>query len=96
MLHLIFQSPIETAILERIDSGDDVLFLENAVLRILAKGSLGSVLTELVKHNRLFVLADDINVRGISATELVKGIEVIDYSEWVDLTVKNPIIQSWN
>jgi sulfur relay protein TusB/DsrH len=41
------------------------------------------------------VLADDIKVRGISASELVKGIEVIDYSEWVDLTVKNPIIQSW-
>lgn len=95
MLHLIFQSPIETAILERIESGDDVMFLENAVLRILAKGSLGAVLTELVKHNRLFVLADDINVRGISVTELVKGIEVIDYSEWVDLTVKNPIIQTW-
>lgn len=95
MLHLIFQSPIETAILERIDSGDDVLFLENAVFRILAKGNLGTVLTELLKHNRLYVLSDDINVRGISVTELVKGIEVIDYSEWVDLTVKNPIIQSW-
>ena len=40
MLHLIFQSPIELALLERIVSGDDVVFLENAVLRILAKGSL--------------------------------------------------------
>ena len=95
MLHLIFQSPIEIAMLERIDSGDDVLFLENAVLRLLAKGTLYTALTKLLKHNRLFVLADDIKVRGISASELVKGIEVIDYSEWVDLTVKNPIIQSW-
>jgi tRNA 2-thiouridine synthesizing protein B len=95
MLHLIFQSPIETAILERIDSGDDVLFLENAVLRILAKGSLCPALTDLLQHNRLFVLADDIKVRGISASELVKGIEVIEYSEWVNLTIKNPLIQSW-
>ncbi|MEY3882635.1 MAG: sulfurtransferase complex subunit TusB [Pseudomonadota bacterium] len=95
MLHLIFQSPIETAILERIDSGDDVLFLENAVLRILAKGSLCPALTQLLKHNRLFVLADDIKVRGISVSELVKGIEVIEYSEWVNLTIKNPLIQSW-
>ena len=95
MLHLIFQSPIETAILERIDSGDDVLFLENAVLRILAKGILCPALTDLLQHNRLFVLADDIKVRGISASELVKGIEVIEYSEWVNLTIKNPLIQSW-
>jgi tRNA 2-thiouridine synthesizing protein B len=96
MLHLIFQSPIDTAILERIDSGDDVVFLENSVLRILQKGSLSNTLTQLLKQNRLCVLVDDIEVRGILANELVKGIEVIDYSELVRLTVKNPVIQSWS
>ena len=96
MLHLIFQSPIDIAILERIDSGDDVVFLENAVLRILQKGSLSDTLTQLLKRNRLCVLVDDIEVRGIVADELVSGIEVIDYSELVRLTVKNPVIQSWS
>ena len=96
MLHLIFQSPIDIAILERIDSGDDVVFLENAVLRILQNGSLSDTLTQLLKQNRLYVLADDIEVRGIVADELVNGIEVIDYSELVRLTVKNPVIQSWS
>jgi tRNA 2-thiouridine synthesizing protein B len=95
MLHLIFQSPIDIAILERIDSGDDVVFLENSVLRILQKGSLSKSLMQLLKQNRLCVLADDIGVRGIAADELVNGIEVIDYSELVSLTVKNPVIQSW-
>ena len=95
MLHLIFQSPVNIAILERIDSGDDVVFLENAVLRILQKGSLSDTLSQLLKQNRLYVLADDIEVRGIAADELVNGIEVIDYSELVRLTVKNPVIQSW-
>ena len=47
MLHLIFQSPIEIAILERIDSGDDVVFLENSVLRILQNGSLSDILDAL-------------------------------------------------
>ena len=96
MLHLIFHSPIETAVLERIDAGDDVVFLENAVLRILAKGSIAPVLKDLLKQNRLYVLVSDIQVRGIAVTELVTGIEVIDYPELVDLTVKNPIIQSWS
>ena len=96
MLHLIFHSPIDMAILERIDSGDDVVFLENSVLRILKKGSLNDTLTQMLKHNRLFVLAEAIEVRGIVADELVNGIEVIDYAELVRLTVKNPVIQSWS
>ncbi len=95
MLHLIFQSPIEVAILERIDSGDVVVFLENAVLRILQNGLLSGTLTQQLKRNRLCVLSDDIVVRGIAADELVNGIEVIDYSELVELTVNNPVIQSW-
>ncbi|HEY5139666.1 MAG TPA: sulfurtransferase complex subunit TusB [Methylococcales bacterium] len=96
MLHLIFQSPIEIAILERIDSGDDVVFLENSVLRILQKGSLNDSLIQLLKQSRLYVLVDDIEIRGIEADELVNGIEVIDYPELVSLTVKNPLIQSWS
>jgi tRNA 2-thiouridine synthesizing protein B len=96
MLHLIFQSPIALAILERVDSGDDVVFLENSVLRILQNGSLSETLTQLLTQNRLCVLAEDIEVRGIAAHELVNGIEVIDYSELVRLTVKNPVIQSWS
>jgi len=96
MLHLIFQSPIELAVLERIALGDDVVFLENAVLRILEKGSLGASLSECLKQNRLYVLADDIGVRGIQLSELVTGIEVIGYEELVALTIKNPVIQSWS
>ena len=96
MLHLIFQSPIEIATLDRIDSGDDVVFLENAVLRILQNGNLSETMTQLLTQNRLCVLAEDIEVRGIAAHELVNGIDVIDYSELVRLTVKNPVIQSWS
>lgn len=95
MLHLIFQSPIEAAVLERIDSGDVVVFLENAVLRILQNGLLSSALTQQLERNRLCALSDDLVVRGIVAEELVNGIEVIDYAELVELTVNNSVIQSW-
>lgn len=95
MLHLIFQSPIETAILERIDSGDVVIFLENAVLRILQNGSISNTLAQQIGNTRFCVLSYDIAVRGIVPNELVKGIEVIDYTELVELTVNNPVIQSW-
>jgi len=95
VLHLISQSPIEIAILERIDSGDDVVFLENAVLRVLQNGLLRDTLTQLVTRSRVHVLSEDIEVRGITSDELIKGIEVIDYNGLVALTVNNPVIQSW-
>ncbi|HEY8160180.1 MAG TPA: sulfurtransferase complex subunit TusB [Methylobacter sp.] len=95
MLHLVFQSPIETAILERIDSGDVVVFLENAVLRVLQDSVISDTLTRQLGRNRFCVLSDDIAIRGIAPNELVRGIEVIDYAGLVELTVKSPIIQSW-
>lgn len=96
MLHLIFQSPIEGAVLERVDSGDVVVFLENAVLRTLQNGAISDTLTQQLDSNRLCVLSDDLAVRGIAPDELVTGIELIDYAELVELTVNNPVIQSWS
>jgi tRNA 2-thiouridine synthesizing protein B len=95
VLHLIFQSPIEAAILERIDTEDIVVFLENAVLRTIQNSVISDTLMQQMSCNRLFVLSDDIAVRGITPNELVKGVEVIDYAELVELTVNNPVIQSW-
>lgn len=72
-----------------------MVFLENAVLRTLQNSSINTSLTQQLGDNRLCVLSDDIAVRGIAPTELVKGVEVIDYTGLVELTVNNPVIQSW-
>jgi len=96
MLHLIFQSPVEAAVLSRISPGDDVVFLESAVLGLLQKGDLAGVLTGLIARCRLYVLIDAINTRGILADELVAGMALIDYAGLVALTVKSPVIQSWS
>jgi len=95
VLHLVFQSPIEAAVLERIDSGDVVVFLENAVLRVLQNSVISDAVTQQLGKNRLCVLSDDIAIRGISPNELIEGLEVIDYAGLVELTVNNPIVQSW-
>lgn len=95
MLHLIFQSPIDIAVLDRMGSGDVAVFLENAVLGLLQKGKFADVLNNQLNMNRLFVLSEDMEVRGILASELVSGLEVIGYAGLVDLTVENPLITSW-
>lgn len=95
MLHLIFQSPIEAAVLQRIDAEDVVVFLENAVLRVLQGSHIGEIITQQLGSNRLYVLSDDIAMRGIAPDALIKGFKVIDYAGLVELTVNNPVIQSW-
>lgn len=95
MLHLVSQSPLENAILMRMKEGDDIVFLDNAVLRLLKTGDLNNSLSELLKVHQLYTLADALAVRGISAEELIQGIHIIGYPELVALTVKHPVIQSW-
>ncbi|MEI6146101.1 MAG: sulfurtransferase complex subunit TusB [Methylococcales bacterium] len=96
MLHIIAQSPIDSAIFQRIGAGDDVLFLDKAVLNLLEKGLLSEVLRSLLVEYQFFALADDLEVRGISSSELLQGITVITYSDFVNLTVKNSLIQTWS
>ena len=95
MLHLIFQSPIETAILERIDSGDVVVFLENTVLWALKNSRINNLLTQKLSSNRFCVLSEDMAVCGIVPHELAKGVEIIDYAGLVILATNNSVIQSW-
>jgi sulfur relay protein TusB/DsrH len=95
MLHLIFQSPVDPAILDRMDSGDVAVFLESAVLGVLQKSRLAEALIKKLNSNRLCVLSEDMAVRGILVPELAAGMEVIDYAGLVKLTVENPLITSW-
>ncbi len=95
MLHIISQSPIEHTVLGRIDTGDQVLFVENAVLSLLEGGRLASNLVQLQIKARLFILAPDLETRGIDKEKLVAGIELIEYTGFVELTVENKVIHSW-
>jgi sulfur relay protein TusB/DsrH len=95
MLHLISQSPIVSAVLARVAVDDEIVFLCSAVLRLLQTGADHHSLSQLLKTHQLYVLADDLAVRGITPEELIQGIKIIDYTELVALTVKHPVIQSW-
>ena len=96
MLHLISQSPIETAIFERIGAGDDVLLLEASVCIARQGHYLNAELQRLQTQDcQVFTLDVQLALYGIEVERLLPGINVIDYSGFVELTVKNPVIQTW-
>ena len=93
MLHLIFQSPTSDALLDRIGSGDDVVFLENAVFQINKGCVFLEKLQRLLSDNVfLYALQEELTTRGIDVDE---SVSVIDYAGLVKLTEKNKIIKTW-
>lgn len=96
MLHLIYQSSLESATLQRIALNDSVLFMENALFRLLKTNHNANELKAMSKLHSLFVLGEEIEIRGIHPSELITGIKVIDYQGFVTLTLKHRLIQTWN
>jgi tRNA 2-thiouridine synthesizing protein B len=96
MLHLIFQTPIEKAVLQRMEAGDSVVFLHNAIFRVLRNGNFAEDLIPLLPTMQFYILADELNIRGIEPERVLSGIEIIDYEGLVKLVVAHSLIQTWN
>jgi len=97
MLHLIFQSAIDKALIQRIDNLDEVIFLESALFQLNRQGMFSTALEQMLKgRTRCYVLDVELETRGIKIEELIAGIELIDYAQFVELTENNKVIKTWN
>jgi tRNA 2-thiouridine synthesizing protein B len=50
----------------------------------------------MLTQNQLCALSSDLLARGILSEELLDGIEIIDYTGFVNLTIEHSVIQSWD
>ena len=90
MLHLVFN--ISAEVLARLQPQSSVLFLNNAIFGLLKNSKWQNELAEITP---CYVLKEDLSLRGIEMDLLIDGIEAIDYTQFVTLTVKNTPIQTW-
>ncbi|MBD9358122.1 DsrH/TusB family sulfur relay protein [Methylomonas albis] len=96
MLHLLSQMPLQTAVVERIGNGDDVVLMDGAVCATLTGHSGNALLRQLLSQScRVYALQEMLLVHGVEQQGLLVGVELIDYAGLVELTVKNPVIHSW-
>ncbi|CAD6873030.1 DsrH/TusB family sulfur relay protein [Methylomonas fluvii] len=97
MLHLLSQLPLQAALIERIGSGDDVVLMGGAVCAALAGHSGNALLRQLLSQScRVYALQEMLLVYGVEPQFLLSGLEAVDYAGLVELTVRNPVIHSWN
>lgn len=83
------------ACLARAVAGDTVVLMENAVYASIKGGRWAQRLAAAGPELRLFALAPDLSGRGLSPSEIVAGIELLDYTGLVELSCEYAVIQSW-
>ncbi len=98
-LHTVNKSPFATqaliSCLNHAKAGDAILMFEDAVYGGLGGTGLTEIIAEFGKNVSLYVLSPDLAARGIDAGRLIKGIEGVDYSGFVDLVAKHDRTHAW-
>ena len=99
MLHTVNKSPFEKNTLESCinlaKSGSSVLLIEDGVIGAMKGTTHSQKVADAMKNVSFYVLGPDLKARGLSESNVVDGIKVIDYSGFVDLTVDHDTVQSW-
>ncbi len=96
MLHLVSLSPLRQEIVERIAAGDDVVLQQGTVWAALRGHADNAKLLQLLAQStQVYVLKEILEVNGIVSSQVLAGVNIIDYPGLVGLTVKNPVIHTW-
>ena len=98
MLHIVNKSPEQARALQSclrmaLD-GHSVLLIEDGVYAATAAGAKASGLDAACKRLKVYVLAPDLEARGM-ALKRIDGIASVDYAGFVDLVANHPTTQSW-
>lgn len=95
MLHIFSTSPYQSdfpAFVRTLKEGDEVMLIQDGVLAALANSpKLESLLNVPLS---LYVLADDLEARGLVA-QISTSATTVSYTDFVALTVKNPQLMTW-
>ncbi len=99
MLHTVNKSPFERNTLESClrlaRKGSGVLLIEDGVYAALKGSAVSDVVAKRTEDFKFFVLAPDIEARGIGEMPLIDGVEAIDYGGFVDLVAEYDAVHSW-
>ena len=100
MLHIVNKSPFERytflSCLETAQDGSSVLLIEDAVVCATVGGRFADILTEaIMREVAFYALNPDLKARGFSDKQVLKGVKLIGYEDFVDLVADHRNVQSW-
>jgi len=93
LLHTVSKSPFEknslATCLRLALEGSSVLLIEDGVYGAVVGTSVSELLSGAANRLQLYVLGPDLQARGLSESDVMDGIKVIDYEGFVDLVVEH-------
>ncbi|MBN2886651.1 MAG: sulfurtransferase complex subunit TusB [Chromatiaceae bacterium] len=99
ILHTVNKSPFERDALESCltfaTEGAAVLLFEDGIYAALRGTRVESRVREAMGKVKLHVMGPDLRARGLGEDRLIEGIEVVDYSGFVDLATQHDKVQAW-
>lgn len=99
MLHTVNKSPSEKPSLQSClrlaSAGSDILLIEDGVYVAVYGTKFSKLVERSLKSHQVYALEADLECRGLDKSQLIDGVEVIDYKGFVSLAVRNKAIHSW-
>jgi tRNA 2-thiouridine synthesizing protein B len=98
MLHTVNKSPFDRnsldSCLNHAKDGSSVLLFEDGIYAVL-KGSAASGKLQKASGISVYALGPDLKARGIGEDQIIEGVKVVDYGDFVDLVTRHDNVQSW-
>ena len=99
VLHTVNKSPFErnalASCLRLAREGSSVLLLEDGVLASLDHTPHADKVKAAMGHLKFYVLAPDMQARGLDESNIMDGVEIVDYAGFVDLATAHNTVQAW-
>jgi tRNA 2-thiouridine synthesizing protein B len=98
MLHIISKVPLTAPLFDRLGThaSDSVIVIGDAVITLMRHGEWANYWDAVLANMNVSVLAVDLALRGIGEADIVSGLNIVDYSGFVDLTVDHSVMHSWH
>ena len=99
MLHTINKSPFENSTMSSCiamcSQDSSILFIEDGVISDMKSTKFSELIENALKEFKMYVLKPDLEARGLSLNNVIEGVEIVGYDEFVDLTTEHKTVQSW-
>jgi len=95
MLHIISSLPLSPSFLDNAHSGDTVIFTDTAILA-LKQSNAESFTHKAFSHINLCVRKADLMIKNISNSDLLRGVAVIDETQFENATSEYFAVKSCN
>lgn len=98
-LHTVNKSPFEKNALKsclgHVCAGDAVLMIEDGVVGARKGSSAAPMVQAALQTAKVYALTPDLAARGIKAQDVIDGIQLVDYSGFVDLVTQHGRSVAW-